>query len=388
MPSKLTIIHGIPGSGKSTLAQRMVDSDPVNTVRVNRDDIRTALFGESYHAGKFDKKDESRVDHVEKELLARHLREGKHVISDNTNLTPMAVSSVARIGIKYGAKIDQLYMDTPVEVSRQRNLARGAAGGREVPDFVMDQMVDKAYSPDGSWKEYIIADDGATSVVERNSIGAQRIAALNEKLATANPLVGKTIVMVDVDGTLAHNAADVDKYFGVPGAKKNYPGFFRSIQNAPVNTGVVDMVNSMRDKDGLNLIVLTGRSDSHAAELVSFIERSGVKASRVIAKREGDFRPSYEYKRDIVLGLVENEGLIPVHAVDDRPQDIKFWEVGLGLSVSRVDYHNPSDPSLVVEGYEYPVPGINTTYGSGFCLRCGSALKDPTKNIGPKCASR
>ena len=36
----------------------------------------------------------------------------------------------------------------------------------------------------------------------------------------------------------------------------------------------------MRDEEGISIFVLTGRSDSHSQELLDFIKRSGIKASK------------------------------------------------------------------------------------------------------------
>lgn len=380
---KVIFLHGLPGSGKSTIAEDYIKNhSDEDVVRINRDDIRTTLFGEQYHKGNPDKKSEAQVTTVQQGLFREALRKGQTIIDDNTNLNGRGLFNTVKLAREYGAEFEQIHVDVPVEVAKERNKRRGDAGGRRVPDEVIDRMASFGYGPDGKIKNFKISKNGVFAFPQTTE-GGMLIADFNTHLEKKNPLKGSAVVLIDVDGSLANNAHDAERYLKVPtenGQKKDFTAFYKSIENAPFNTEVRDLANRMRDEDDLNLVVLTGRDDSRAKELLSFINRSGIKASRVIAKKTGDYRPDFEYKKEIIENLRE-EGLVPVHAFDDREGSIRTMEEA-GIMVSRVatpvfrpntNLRNPA-----------PQPEVNTVYGSGYCIRCGQQLKSGG-NIGPKC---
>lgn len=382
MASKLTLTHGLPGSGKTTWAEAQVAQDPEGRLRVNRDDIRTELFGEAYHKGSFPPKQESQVTAVQQKRIKRALAQGKHVYCDDTNLNPRAVGQLARLARDYGATLEQEYFNVPVAECKRRNGLRAAAGGRDVPEFVIDRMAKNAYDDEGQIKDFVISSRGLAFAVPKRTPGSRLIDEFNRRMELKNPLIGRAITLVDVDGTLAANQHEANYAFGRAGQKKDFAYFFRSIEHARVNTAVRDLGNRMRAEDNLNLFVLTGRDDSYARELISFLERSELNLTRLIAKRAGDGRPDSDFKRE-QLALLRAEGLIPVHSIDDRERSVRVYESD-GIMVSRVDEHIPEDPSTAPK--DYPEPRLNTIYGSGFCIRCGQPLKKG--NIGPKCATK
>ena len=388
MRGSLTATHGLPGSGKSTWAEEQVAQDPENRLRVNRDDIRTELFGEKYHTGTFPQKSESQVTAVHQKRIQVALAKGKHVYCDDTNLNPRFLGQLAKIARDYGAAFHQQYFDVPVDECKRRNAARGAAGGRLVPDFIIDRMAygqngkGGAYDENGHIKDFVVSSNGHAFAVPKRTPGMELLEDFNRKLEARNPIVGNAVVLIDVDGSLANNRHEANRAFGRPGQKKDFPYFFKSIRDAKVNAAVRDLGNMMREHDGLNLVVLTGREDSHAAELITFIKRSGLNASRVIAKRAGDGRPDSDFKRE-QLAKLRAEGLIPVHSIDDRERSVAIY-VSEGIMVSRVEEHTPEDPETAPK--DYPEPRVDTIYATGHCIRCGQPLK--SGNIGPKCATK
>lgn len=380
MAGKIVFTHGLPGSGKSTWAESQVAADPQNSIRVNRDDIRTDRFGEKYHQEKPDNKKESEVSFIQQTIMKRAFRDGKTVYCDDTNMNPRNMTQLLKLASDYNAEIEQKYFNVPVEECKRRNRARGAAGGRLVPEYVIDGMASRGYDDEGNIKEFVISPSkNQAFAVPFETRGMRAIAKFNEQLERNNPIKGSAAVIIDVDGTLANNNHHAAYAFRREGFKKDYPYFFKSIAEAQPNPSVRDLANRMRDEDDLNLVVLTGRDDRYARELIAFIERSGVKASRVIAKRDGDGRPDFEFKSE-QLAKLRAEGLAVVHSLDDRPQSVQMWAEH-GILVSQVPYtehmYDESNPG------PFPPQEINTFYGTGTCLRCGSPLK--SGNIGPKC---
>lgn len=381
MSGKLTITNGLPGSGKSTWAEEQIVKDPENTVRANRDDIRTSLFGESYHKGKFPKKEEGQVTQVQERIIKENLAKGKHVISDDTNLNTRTISSLVRIAHNYNAEIHMEPFNVPVAECKRRNAKRASEGGRDVPDFVIDGMAKNGYSNDGNIKEFIVSKTGVVSAVDRQTRGMKHIEEFDKKMGDKYPINGKAVVILDMDGSLFNNERDAQTHLG--GNKRNFPAFYKSIEQASANQTVLNMVNKMRDHDGLSIVALTGRSDDYARELITAINNSGAKISRLMMKREGDFRPSNEHKSESVDKL-RDEGFVVVHAIDDRAQDLQmFASKGIMTTIVEKPILDPNNLQA-----DHPEPGVNTAYGSGTCIRCGSKLKDPNKSIGDKCRTK
>lgn len=373
MPGKIILTHALPGAGKTTWAEQQVSQSPEFRVRVNRDDIREELFGKDYSKGSPIKEKENQVTEVQTERITRELKAGKTVYIDDTNLNPRAIQGINNIAKRNNAKIEQKYFDVPVEVCKERNLKRSQEGGRFVPPHVIDQMAAKAYDKKGHLNKFIISETGQVFITPQKTEGGKMVDFYNAKAEHENPLNGKAIVLVDLDGTLAHNAADAQKYFSGP--KKDYPSFFKSIKDAKVNENVVQLTKKMR-QDGLNIVVLSGRSDEYAFEALSFIERSGIPASRVILKNGKDGRPDTEFKSEVLENL-KKEGFIPVHSIDDRPRVIDMWKKN-GITVTEVPYF---DRSLPIPD-EPPV--FETIYQDGVCVRCGQPLSKGG-TIGPRC---
>jgi len=73
------VLIGIPASGKSTLARQMADG--VDCFRVNKDDIRSMMTGDSSYI----QANESLFVRVQYDIIDTILRKDKDVVVDNTN---------------------------------------------------------------------------------------------------------------------------------------------------------------------------------------------------------------------------------------------------------------------------------------------------------------
>lgn len=396
MARELIATVGVPGSGKSYWAQQQQLADPAGTVIVERDAIRERLFGKAYLSKKPEQKKEGLVTHIQEEEIRKGLAADKRVIVANTHLRSSDVRSLMRKAQDYGAKFEVEHFDTDPKLCRERNVARGAKGGHVVPEEAMDAMIERGYQ-DGHLKEMILGPaNGTVFFLPRTTPGMKIMAERNQRLAARYPVTPNGVVVVDCDGTLALNHADAEWFLNRPGYAKNFKAFYEGLAKAKANQAVVETANAMRDNEDLNLVVLTGRDDSYAKVLMDFVDRSGLKASQVICKRQGDGRVDSDFKHDVLKGLSKHglawtgsKGMDPspravVHAFDDRDTSIRTMEEA-GVLVSRVlppvlD-HDASGRPIAPEAAE-----LITIYGSGYCIRCGKPLK--TGNIGETCKKK
>lgn len=376
---RLTIYHGLPGSGKSTIAEKQIEENKHYSERVNRDDIRTELFGEEYHKRGPNKKAEAEVTKVQNERFEKIFKKNGNAISDDTNLNPKTLQSLMKIAKEHKAEIEQIYVETSPEEAKRRNRLRGESGGRFVPENVIDSMARGAFSKDGRIKDFIFSNNGVFKV-DKITPGSKIIDAANERLLKKYPLVSDKAVIIDCDGTLANNASDAQKF--LHGKKKDFTGFYKSIENAEVNQDVVELAKTYR-KNGVNSILLTGREDSHANELVQFVEKSGAPISKVIAKRNGDFRPDYEFKAEAAKKL-NDENLKIVGAVDDRPQSVDFWNKS-GVPVDVVEYrkgdasYNSETPKISVSSKSFLNSNKERISSKTIGLKGGSYIGAPVE---------
>ena len=380
MAGILILTHGLIASGKSTWARKEHERDPENIIVVERDELRSSLFGEGYHKKDPDQKSESQVSQLQQKLIKKGLAEGKTVIVSDTNLNHRFLPVLTNLAKNYNAKVEQQYFNVPIEECKRRNRERGAAGGRFVPEHIIDRMAKIAYDEEGNLKEFRLGEKTVFIYDRSGSAGAGLVKEFNEKQLRDFPLEAEVAISVDMDGTLADMRAASDRSFG-PGVDKKkagFPLFHKLGKDAPVNQSVLDATWQAREA-GINVIGITGRSDEYAYETITFLERIGAPISKLYMRKSGDYRSDYEMKKEI-LEEIRNDGQEIIWALDDNPKVLRMWGEE-GIPVTVVPWHEPQEynPEKVYEPIEIASP-----FASGSCIRCGSKLKDGG-TIGPKC---
>ncbi len=127
------------------------------------------------------------------------------------------------------------------------------------------------------------------------------------------------LIAVDIDGTLASNRDQMDKY--LTGFFASYRRFFKAIRHATVNVEVADRVREIAEETGAEIAVITGRDGSYMKELNQFIERAGLNPKYVFAKPGNDGSNSPEWKDSIIESLVADGNRI-IHAFEDREHEV------------------------------------------------------------------
>lgn len=363
---RLILYVGLPGSGKSTLAEKLAEE--TGGVRVNRDDQRTLMYGDSYHNSKPDPKKEAAVTAILRNRMLKALREGRTVIDDNTNTNVRFLAKTIAEARAVGAEVEIRTVDVPLEVAKQRNKKRADEGGRYVPESVIDSMAKNIYSEDGKIKDVLVSKRGYVFLVPQVTPGMVKLAEFNSEMEEKHPIQSKNVVVLDIDGTLVRNQDLADAYLRQPNVRKDFSSFYRDSADAPINQSVLQLVREFRER-GFTVMAMTGRTDEFVDHTIKLLRRADAPVSRLVMAREGDYRGDHDTKQDNV-GNLKDEGFEIVHAIDDRPTSIEVWN-SHGVLVSAVPYgeseHYPKDGSE---------PQVNSLLIEGFCVRCGKQTDD------------
>ena len=141
MPA-LIVTRGLPGSGKSTWAKSWIAENPVQRVRVNRDNLRYEFYGR-YNGLTFEQ--EERITRHQRARVAAALRLGNDVVVDDTHLRNLYVRQWEQISRREGARL--FVRDFPIDVHTA--IARDAARTRTVGADVIISLAEK-FTDDGT----------------------------------------------------------------------------------------------------------------------------------------------------------------------------------------------------------------------------------------------
>jgi len=141
MNQRVYLLIGAPGSGKSTHGKKMYE-DGDNVAWVCPDKFR-AIFG----WGEGDQSVSAKAFEATRSGLKDSLDKGMDVIVDATNMYRKSRKDFINIARGRGASTIALVFECDKQTLIERNIKRGAEGGRNVPEHVIDSMLAKYERP-------------------------------------------------------------------------------------------------------------------------------------------------------------------------------------------------------------------------------------------------
>lgn len=275
---QVLILQGLPASGKSTYAKEILLKEPGRWIRVNKD-----LLREMCHASYWSQGNEKFILKLRDQIILMALEEGKHVIVDDTNFSSHIEDIKELVKGKAQVKINDSFLQVPVEECIKRDLKRLNSVGKEV----IMQMYHEFVKPSISAPEY-------------------------------NPNLDDGII-VDMDGTLAilHNRSPYE----VSKCDQDLP-------NQPVLETVYKWQNEVK------IIVVSGRTDDSKELTEKWLQEHQINYTALYMRKTGDLRKDAVIKQEIYEEFIRNKYNIKF-ILDDRNQVVEMWR-NLGLTVFQV----------------------------------------------------
>lgn len=282
---KIILLKGLPASGKSTHARALAES---GFYRVNKDDIRSSLFGSAYK-----RKHEKQVVWTRDAMIREALSKGRSVVVDDTNFNPIHEKEIKKIAQEFNVEftINDSFLQTPIEECIKRDLKRE----KSVGERVIREMYEQYIKPDIIKKQY------------------------DPELPCA--------YIIDIDGTLA-----------IMGDRSPYD--WKKVGIDDINTGlshIIDGINAIRYA---KVFLFSGRDEVCRPETEEWLERHDIKYDLLAMRRSNHTDESGGQVKDTVVKkeMFEKyiEGQYNVLGVfDDRPIVAEQWRQ-MGLTVFQV----------------------------------------------------
>lgn len=288
MDNRLELIFtvGLPASGKTTWAKQFVSQwiHEDSWVRVSRDDLRN-MRGTYWLPNQ-----EKLITEWEYDCVVSALKRGYNVIVDATNLYEKnrrkLISHLIQCGLKDVHWALKDFTFVPVEECVRRDSLRTERVGETV-------ILDMA-SKTGLIKE------PPTRAFDYNKFSC---------------------ILVDIDGTLAHNYQGRSFYE------------WEKVGEDTVDKQIKNIVNNY-DGLGHHVIVMSGRDEICRPETEQWLHDNEIKYHRLYMRPEKDMRPDEVVKKELFEKHVEPFYNVD-YILDDRNKVVKMWR-SLGLKVLQV----------------------------------------------------
>jgi len=290
----VTILRGLPASGKSTYAKDLVKANPGMYKRINRDDMREMLDGYQ-----FSKSNEKFVKRLRDWLIVEALRDGKHVIVDDTNLSQKNINRINDLVNGYkkqtGEQVKVEVKEFTIEL--QEAVRRDAQRKRPVGRKQIEKLHRQFYAPDGKKGRgpYYMEQD--------------------KTLPKA--------IICDIDGTLAI-------------IEGRSPFDATKCEQDALNEPIANIVKAEYAK-GTQIFLFTGRKDSCKTQTINWLEKFEIPYHTLVMRKHDDVRKDSIVKTEFFDAHIRDKCFVK-YVLDDRNQVVDMWRLDIGLPCLQVNY--------------------------------------------------
>lgn len=285
--TQLLILRGVPGCGKSTFAHQWL-KEGERRARVNRDDIRMQFFGKETGV------DEDMVTKIEHQQVDTLLKSGYSVVVDDTNIRFQYISAFVKIAAKHGVPVAVKEFDVDLATAYAQNARRAAAGGRDVPEHVIEKMY-KSLRSSGHYTRKHIADAWGTPQTGEPYV---------------RPEGAEKVYLFDIDGTLASMS-------------DRSPFKWDEVGNDDPRKQVILTAQALA-KAGYKIVVMSGRDAVCRNETIGWLYLYDIPFSELHMRAEGDMRKDNIVKQELFDEHIRHKYDV-VAVFDDRQQVVDMW---------------------------------------------------------------
>jgi len=245
-------MKGLPGSGKSTLAKKMLAENPGNIKRLNKDELRAMLDNGHYTTA-----NEKFVERLRDLMLIEALKEGKHVIIDDTNLSDRPVERITQLVQKYRKDSGEAVQVEiiPVEVSLDEAIERDKKREKKVGRDVIVRM----------YKQHMLKDERPHYTEQDPSL--------------------PPALICDLDGTLA-----------ILCARSPYEAL--KCETDDLNGPVAEILRTYKAK-GEHIILLSGREDNSREATERWLKKHDIGYDALYMRKTKDHRKDRIIKKEL-----------------------------------------------------------------------------------------
>lgn len=128
-------------------------------------------------------------------------------------------------------------------------------------------------------------------------------------------------IVFDMDGTLVDVSSI--KHLAEGGFKNNnFDDFHQASITCPPIPWVLEHAQEAA-KQKYRVIQLTARQEKYRSSTSQWLTEHGVPSDAIYMRSNGDFRPDYDVKKDLLTHLFQTYNI--VKAFDDNPSIVRLW---------------------------------------------------------------
>lgn len=127
---------------------------------------------------------------------------------------------------------------------------------------------------------------------------------------------------MDLDGTLSEADAEYVKF--IKANPTNTDLFYKDIGSNMVVEPVAKLMRMLKDNPKNQIIIVTGRPSQFKEETINWLNKHNLRYDDYYCRNEGDTRPDYEVKEEILQQIRLKYGQ-PYMVFEDRKSVIDMW---------------------------------------------------------------